>query len=86
MSVKRHQRQKIYKACDKVEAKHMASSFYHDIPIFQEAEKQDPQEQQWMVLCPSGFIIFCLPKNLYTYHISEGVVNFPKTRTKCSKP
>ena len=25
-----------------------------------------------MVLCPSGFIIFCLPKILHTYHITQG--------------
>ena len=36
--------------------------------------------------CPSWFINFCLLKILYTYHITEGVVNFPKTRTKRSKP
>ena len=35
-------------------------------------------------LCPSGFIIFCLPKILHTYHITQGVVNFPKIRTKSS--
>ena len=43
-----------------------------------------------LILCPSGFIIFCLLKNLYTYqdisNLTQWVFNFPKTCTKSSKP
>ena len=43
-----------------------------------------------MVFCPSGFINFALPKNLCTYqvisNITYGVVNFPKTGARSSKP
>ena len=50
--------------------------------LFPTQDKNQPKAG----FCSSGFINFCLLKNLYTYHITEGVVNFPKTRTKCSKP
>ena len=56
---------------------------------FQRRTQNHPSaEGRRMVLCPSGFINFCLLKNLYTYqdisNITQGVVNFPKTRTKSS--
>ena len=51
------------------------------LPMIPTQDKNRPKAD----LCSSWFINFCLLKILYTYHITEGVVNFPKTRKKCSK-
>ena len=48
--------------------------------LFPTQDKNQPKAG----FCPSGFIIFCLPKNLHSYHITQGVVNFPKICTKSS--
>ena len=54
--------------------------------IFPTQDKNRPKAD----FCPSWFTNFALPKNLCTYqvisNITYGVVNFPKTGAKSSKP
>ena len=64
---------------------------FFQFELFQRRTQNHPwAEGPRMVLCPSGFINFALLKNLCTYqvisNITQGVVNFPKTCVKSSKP